>query len=107
MFQVCTWDFGLESDTLKGRRINFIFAVKQRNDGKINSHKWFFQGICKYLKPEYTLMLDIGTRADDYAIAKLFKYMMVNKDCGGCCGEIEVDFSTHVNFDVSYLVKAA
>lgn len=42
MFQVCTWDFGLESETLKGRRINFIFALKQRNDGKINSHKWFF-----------------------------------------------------------------
>jgi chitin synthase len=107
MFQVCTWDFGLESDTLKGRRINFIFALKQRNDGKINSHKWFFQGVCKYLKPEYTLMLDIGTRADDYAIAKLYKYMMQNKDCGGCCGEIEVDFSTHANYDISYLVKAA
>jgi hypothetical protein len=42
MFQVCTWDFGLDDETLKGRRINFIFALKQANDGKINSHKWFF-----------------------------------------------------------------
>lgn len=42
MFQVCTWDFGLDQDVLKGRRINFVFAIKQRNDGKINSHKWFF-----------------------------------------------------------------
>ena len=42
MFQICSWEFGLERDTLKGRRINFVFAVKQRNDGKINSHKWFF-----------------------------------------------------------------
>ena len=42
LFQVCTWDFGLKADHLKGRRINFIFALKQRNDGKINSHKWFF-----------------------------------------------------------------
>jgi hypothetical protein len=42
MFQLCTWDFGLNDDMLKGRRINFIFAIKQRNDGKINSHKWFF-----------------------------------------------------------------
>jgi len=75
LFQVCSWDFGLSKDELCGRRINFIFALKQRNDGKINSHKWFFQGICKYLKPEYCLMLDIGTRADDYAISKLYKYM--------------------------------
>ena len=51
LFQVCTWDFGLEDESLKGRRINFVFALKQRNDGKINSHKWFYQGICKYLKP--------------------------------------------------------
>mmetsp|Transcript_1933 Transcript_1933/g.1388 ORF Transcript_1933/g.1388 Transcript_1933/m.1388 type:complete len:165 (+) Transcript_1933:212-706(+) len=28
MFQVSTWDFGLDSDILKGRRINFVFAIK-------------------------------------------------------------------------------
>jgi len=44
MFQVSTWDFDVAQgeDWLKQRRINFIFAIKQRNDGKINSHKWFF-----------------------------------------------------------------
>lgn len=69
LFQVCTWDFELEeNEKLNGRRINFIFALKQMNDGKINSHKWFFQGICKYIKPQYTLMLDVGTRPDDFAI---------------------------------------
>ena len=28
LFQVCTWDFELENEGLKGRRINFIFALK-------------------------------------------------------------------------------
>lgn len=28
MFMVCTWDFGLTEDVLKGRRINFVFAIK-------------------------------------------------------------------------------
>jgi cellulose synthase/poly-beta-1,6-N-acetylglucosamine synthase-like glycosyltransferase len=93
MFQVSTWDFGLDDDILKGRRINFVFAIKQRNDGKINSHRWFFQGLCKYMKPEFCLMLDIGTRPDKHAVYKLYKYMVSNKTCGGCCGEIEVDFS--------------
>ena len=120
---MASMDFGLDDETLKGRRINFIFALKQRNDGKINSHKWFFQGICKYLKPEFTLMLDIGTRPDDYSIAKLFKYMKNSHNCGGCCGEIEVDFSKkspNTNCEgekccekkkdsgtISYLLKAA
>ena len=89
-----------------------MFAVKQRHDGKINSHKWFFQGICKYLKPEFTLMLDIGTRPGDYAIAKLFKYMLFHKNCGGCCGEIEVAMDTIDQqkgslLNTSYFVRAA
>lgn len=37
-------------------------------------------------------MLDCGTKPVDYAIAKLYKYMEANKKCGGCCGEIEVEF---------------
>ena len=106
LFQACTWDFGLEKESLHGRRINFIFALKQRNDGKINSHKWFFQGICKYIKPQYTLMLDIGTKADDYAITKLYKHMSSNPDCGGCCGEIEVDLSEYKSLS-KYLLRAA
>lgn len=28
MFQISTWDFDLKDDCLKGRRINFIFAIK-------------------------------------------------------------------------------
>jgi cellulose synthase/poly-beta-1,6-N-acetylglucosamine synthase-like glycosyltransferase len=51
-------------------------------------------------------MLDIGTRADDYAISKLYKYMLVNDTCGGCCGEIEVDFSEYKLFD-KYMIRAA
>ena len=41
-FQVRTWDFDLEDEVPRDRRINFVFALKQRNDGKINSHKWFY-----------------------------------------------------------------
>lgn len=52
-------------------------------------------------------MLDIGTRADDYAISKLYKYMIANDNCGGCCGEIEVDFENVREFDWSYIVQAA
>ena len=28
LFQVQSWDFGLRDDILKGRRINFVFAIK-------------------------------------------------------------------------------
>lgn len=70
--------------------INIVFALKQRNDGKINSHRQFFLGLCKYLKPEFLQMLDIGTQPEPYAIAKIYKYMRANPTCGAACGEIEV-----------------
>ena len=38
-------------------------------------------------------MLDCGTRADEYAICKLYQYMTRYPECGGCCGEIEVDLN--------------
>ena len=106
MFSASTSTFGLTDESLTSKRINFMFALKQRNDGKINSHKWFFQGICQYLQPEYTLMLDIGTRPNDFALTKLMKYMHANKNCGGSCGEIEVDFEPDETF-CSYILKAA
>ena len=81
--------------------------IKQRNDGKINSHKWFFTGICDILKPDLCLMLDIGCRPGKHAMYKLYKYMKKNMDVGGCCGECEVDFSTERGISTSYFIKAA
>ena len=50
-------------------------------------------------------MLDIGTRADDYALAKLYKYMQAQPTCGGCCGEIEVDLDEYKDHS-KYLIRA-
>jgi chitin synthase len=52
-------------------------------------------------------MLDIGTRPDKHAVFKLYKYMLKHNNCGGCCGEIEVDFSNDKGINSSYFVKAA
>jgi cellulose synthase/poly-beta-1,6-N-acetylglucosamine synthase-like glycosyltransferase len=106
IFEVCTSDFGLREDKQFSRPINFFFAIKHKNSGKINSHKWFYQGFCEYLNPEHTLMLDIGSKPDDYALVTLFKYMHHNPGCGACCGEIEVDFR-NIPFGMSYVISAA
>jgi len=38
---------------------------------------------------------------------KLYKYMLSHPFCGGCCGEIEVDFSNEKGISTSYFIKAA
>jgi hypothetical protein len=42
LFQITSVDFGIKTDLLQSHRMNFMFGLKHRNDGKINSHKWFF-----------------------------------------------------------------
>ncbi len=74
--------------------INFIFAIKHNNGGKLNSHLFFFRGFCSYLEPEYATLIDIGTEVKNGAIDKLMKHMNSHPDCGGACGEIEVDTSS-------------
>ena len=38
-------------------------------------------------------MFDIGTKPDNYALLKLYNHMEADENCGGCCGEIEVDLA--------------
>ena len=106
MFQISTWDFGLDNQLLSGRRINFVCAIKQKNAGKIDSHRWFFQGICRYLKPDQCLLLDVGTRPEEKTIYRMYKYMVKSKRCGGCQGELEIDLSESSNIP-SYLLQVS
>ena len=34
------------------------FVIKHRNQGKIESHKWFFKGFCEMMNPAYAQILD-------------------------------------------------
>ena len=52
-------------------------------------------------------MLDIGTRADKRAVYKLYRYMRKSPNCGGCCGEIEVELNTQEQDSGSYIIRAA
>ncbi|CEP01513.1 hypothetical protein PBRA_002119 [Plasmodiophora brassicae] len=42
--------------------MQLIVAIKEHNQGKINSHWWYFEGIANLMKPEYCFLLDVGTR---------------------------------------------
>lgn len=94
MFGTTLDDFGIEdadSEYYRGRKVNFMFALKHNNNGKVNSFKWLFQGVARYLQPRYVQKLDIGTRAGPYSLAKLYKHLEATPDCGGCCSEVVID----------------
>lgn len=39
-------------------------CFKHLNGTKLSSHLWFFEGFCRYIKPEFCVLLDVGTKPD-------------------------------------------
>ena len=106
--------------------MQLIFAMKEKNGGKLNSHLWFFSAFCKQVKPEYVLvrtprappppsayekssslpraritiaaqLLDVGTVPRERAVTKLVHNLDANPQLGGVCGEIAVKDARYYN----------
>ncbi|KAG6902764.1 hypothetical protein C0995_011912 [Termitomyces sp. Mi166 len=65
-----------------------IFCMKEKNQKKINSHRWFFNAFAPMLQPNVCVLLDVGTRPGNNSIYRLWKAFDVNSNVGGACGEI-------------------
>jgi chitin synthase len=83
------------NDTIVRKRsklppLQVVFALKEHNAGKLNSHLWFFKAFCEQVNPKYSVLLDVGTMPTKAAFYKLLATMEVNRQVGGVCGEIAV-----------------
>ncbi|KAH8982703.1 chitin synthase-domain-containing protein [Lactarius akahatsu] len=65
-----------------------IFCMKEKNQKKINSHRWFFNALGPLLQPNICVLLDVGTRPGHKSIYYLWKTFDLNSNVGGACGEI-------------------
>ncbi|KZV63383.1 glycosyltransferase family 2 protein [Peniophora sp. CONT] len=65
-----------------------IFCMKEKNQKKINSHRWFFNAFGRALQPNVCVLLDVGTRPGSKSIYHLWKTFDLNSNVGGACGEI-------------------
>ncbi|KAJ3147373.1 Chitin synthase, class 2 [Geranomyces variabilis] len=73
--------------------VQIIFAMKEKNLKKINSHRWFFSAFCPLLSPKVCLLVDVGTRPAKDSIWKLWRAFDRDENCAGACGEIRVDMN--------------
>jgi len=65
-----------------------IFCMKEKNQKKINSHRWFFNAFGRMLQPNVCILLDVGTRPGNKSLYHLWKTFDLNSNVGGACGEI-------------------
>ncbi|KAF5316916.1 hypothetical protein D9611_003857 [Ephemerocybe angulata] len=83
-----------------------IFCLKERNQKKINSHRWFFNAFGPMLQPNICILLDVGTRPGKNSIYRLWKAFDLNSSIGGACGEIAVDKGKNWSLLLNPLVAA-
>lgn len=69
--------------------VQMLFCLKENNQKKINSHRWFFQAFGPVLNPNVCVLIDAGTRPSGTSIYELWKAFEVNPQCAGACGEIK------------------
>jgi len=75
-----------------------VFAAKEKNGGKLNSHLWAFSAFARQFQPEFLLLLDVGTMPREFAIARMINAMQVNPQVAGVCGEIAVHEPNYGSF---------
>jgi chitin synthase len=69
--------------------VQLLFCLKEMNQKKINSHRWFFQAFGSVLDPNICVLIDAGTKPGKDSIYKLWKIFDREPMCAGACGEIK------------------
>ncbi|EEP77798.1 chitin synthase 2 [Uncinocarpus reesii 1704] len=66
-----------------------IFCLKERNQKKLNSHRWFFNAFGRALTPNVCILLDVGTKPAPTALYHLWKAFDQDSNVAGAAGEIK------------------
>ncbi|KAI9719355.1 MAG: Chitin synthase, class 2 [Chrysothrix sp. TS-e1954] len=66
-----------------------IFCLKEKNQKKLNSHRWFFNAFGRALNPNVCILLDVGTAPGDKSLYHLWKAFDKDSNVAGAAGEIK------------------
>ena len=65
-----------------------IFCMKEKNQRKLNSHRWFFNAFGRALNPNICILLDVGTKPGNTSLYHLWKAFDTDSNVAGAAGEI-------------------
>jgi chitin synthase len=68
--------------------VQMLLFIKQKNQKKINSHRWLFNAFARQLEPEVCILIDAGTKPGPKSLFHLWAAFHNDRKLGGCCGEI-------------------
>lgn len=85
--------------------VQMLFCLKEKNQKKINSHRWFFQAFGEVLDPNICVLIDAGTKPGRDSVYQLWKAFDREPMCAGACGEIKAMLNSGKNL-INPLVAA-
>lgn len=74
---------------------SLMLFIKEKNQGKLNSHWWFFNHFCKQLNPEYCIQIDAGTAPNQNTLNALYTRVASNPRLGALASRIQVPAPNH------------
>ncbi|KAM7184677.1 class 2 chitin synthase [Naviculisporaceae sp. PSN 640] len=83
-----------------------LFCLKEKNQKKLNSHRWFFNAFGKALNPNVCILLDVGTKPGSTSLYHLWKAFDTDSNVAGACGEIKADTGKYFKNLLSPLVSS-
>ncbi|KAI8799273.1 chitin synthase-domain-containing protein [Cladochytrium replicatum] len=83
-----------------------IFCLKEKNQKKINSHRWFFNAFGPLLRPNVCVLIDVGTKPSGTSLYHLWKTFDRDPSVGGACGEIYAELGKGCSNLLNPLVAA-
>ncbi|KAJ3220523.1 Chitin synthase, class 2 [Clydaea vesicula] len=86
--------------------VQLLFCLKENNQKKINSHRWFFNAFGPLLNPNVCILLDVGTKPTNASVYHLWKAFDRDPKVGGACGEIYAELGTGCSKLLNPLVAA-
>ena len=70
--------------------VQLIFCLKDKHQGKINSHRWLFNAFGPVLNPNICVLIDVGVTPGPGSIFRLWKCFDDDRNVGGAEGELVV-----------------
>lgn len=81
--------------------LQLVFALKEHNAGKLDSHWWILEAFAHNIEPLYCFLLDVGTMPRPKAFFSIYRAMQRNPQVSGSCGEIATNIRSNLNHIVA------
>ena len=91
-----------------------VYGVKESNRGKLDTHRFFFEGFCNDLNPRYCILTDCGTEFHNNTYYGFIQLGELKPLLAGICSEIQTEWkwmpivmAQYVEYKIDQILKTA